>query len=84
MALMLGGWPPGLWAQTASPPPKEAPAQEERTAPPQAPAEDAAPGEDTATENRSRAYRQQKDQLKPFAPSEEIRVDKAVDFPADI
>jgi|GEM_PF-2426175 len=34
--------------------------------------------------DRSRSYRRDKDPLKDFVPSEEIRVDKAVDFPADI
>ena len=36
------------------------------------------------TQDRERGYRRQKDDLKRFAPSEEIRVDKAVDFPVDI
>jgi hypothetical protein len=84
MILLLNGPPPMLLAQSTSPAPVEVPAQEEQTAPPKASVDDAGSRGDKATENRGSAYRKQKDDLKPFAPSEEIRVDKAVDFPADI
>lgn len=71
---------PVLQAQSAETPPA---AEEPGTA--AAPKKDPAPtGVDKPDPDRSRAYRRQQDELKPFAPSEEIRVDKAVDFPADI
>ena len=81
IAGLLGIPSPALWAQSAeTPPAAAAPAQTEGAPednPPKA-------GKENTKEDRSRTYRRQKDELKPFAPSEEIRVDKAVDFPVDI
>ena len=80
--LLLSGPPPLVLAQTA--PAGEVPQQTEQRA------DKAAPPKGTATDmaqppsEQGSAYRKQKDNLKPFEPSEEIRVDKAVDFPADI
>lgn len=83
---LLSGPSPTLWAQST-----EAPATGSTPAPVEKSPSDAAPktetpatGEEDAQQERQRAYRRQKDDLKRFAPSEEIRVDKAVDFPVDI
>jgi hypothetical protein len=77
---LLGGPPPALWAQSAATPPTAAaPAQTEI-----APENNTTTEKEPSTQDRQRAYRRQKDELKEFAPSEEIRVDKAVDFPVDI
>jgi len=81
LAVLLGAPPPALRAQSAeTPPAATAPAQTdvapEGNPPPAA--------KETSPQDRQRAYRRQKDELKAFAPSEEIRVDKAVDFPVDI
>ena len=81
--LLLNGTPSILLAQT-TPPPSETSRQGTQ------PSGETPPPQDTATDgkqvpqDRSNAYRKQQDNLKPFEPSEEIRVDKAVDFPADI
>ena len=78
---LLGGPAPTLWAQSAeTPPAATAPAQTD-VAPEDNPP---ATGKEKTTQDRQRAYRRQKDELKAFSPSEEIRVDKAVDFPVDI
>jgi hypothetical protein len=86
LAALLSGPSPTLWAQST-----EAPATGSTPAPATISPSDAAPktetpvtGEEDVQQERQRAYRRQKDDLKRFAPSEEIRVDKAVDFPADI
>lgn len=86
LAVLLSGPTPALRAQsTAMPPASSAPAPVEE------PPSDNTPktktpttGEEDPAQDRERGYRRQKDDLKRFAPSEEIRVDKAVDFPADI
>ena len=81
LAGLSGGPSSALWAQSAeTPPAATAPARTE-VAP-----EDNPPttGKETPTQDRQRTYRRQKDELKAFAPSEEIRVDKAVDFTAEI
>lgn len=78
---LLGGPAPTLWAQSAeTPPAATAPAQTDVAPEDNSPAT----GKEKTTQDRQRAYRRQKDELKEFAPSEEIRVDKAVDFPVDI
>ncbi len=83
---LLGEPSPALWAQSAeTPPTASAPAQAEETKTEVAPEDNPPPtGKEDSTKDRQRAYRRQKDELKEFAPSEEIRVDKAVDFPVDI
>ena len=83
----LLGWPPSaLQAQSTATPPTgsaPAPANEAKTdGSPQT--ETPATTKENPTQDRERGYRRQKDDLKRFAPSEEIRVDKAVDFPVDI
>ena len=80
---LLAGPPAVLMAQSPTTPADEAPTMEERITPEEEPARDPG-GEGQAPQDRGGAYRRQKDNLKPFEPSEEIRVDKAVDFPADI
>lgn len=83
LAGLLGGPPPVLMAQSAAAPTEEAGGTEERKAAEEEPGNDT--GEDgKAAQDRGSAYRRQPDSLRPFEPSEEIRVDKAVDFPADI
>ncbi len=77
---LLGAPPPALWAQSAeTPAAATAPAQTEV-----APEGNPPPEKETSPQDRQRAYRRQKEELKEFTPSEEIRVDKAVDFPVDI
>ena len=83
MILLLNGTPCVLLAQTTSPP-GEAPQQDDQTSRGTAPPQDTATEGKQVPQDRSNAYRKQEDNLKPFEPSEEIRVDKAVDFPADI
>jgi len=83
LALLLNGIPSMLQAQTTSAP-GEVPQQGNRSSQETAPSKDTATDKAQAPEERSSAYRNPKDTLKPFEPSEEIRVDKAVDFPADI
>jgi len=83
MFLLLNGSPDPLVAQTA-PPPGEPPRQEEQTVRESAPPSDTATDKQQPPQGQGGTYRNQKDNLKPFEPSEEIRVDKAVDFPADI
>lgn len=83
----LLGWPPtALQAQsTTTPPADSAPAPTNDSKTDGAPQTNApGTGEEDTKQDRQRAYRRQKDELKEFAPSEEIRVDKAVDFPVDI
>ncbi|MCB2168294.1 MAG: hypothetical protein KQI78_11565 [Deltaproteobacteria bacterium] len=81
IAGLLGISSPALWAQSAqTPPAAAAPAQTEGAPEDNPPAT----AKEPSTQDRQRAYRRQKDELKEFAPSEEIRVDKAVDFPVDI
>ena len=81
IAGLLGISSPTLWAQSAeTPPAATAPAQTD-VAPGDNPP---ATGKEPSTQDRQRAYRRQKEELKAFTPSEEIRVDKAVDFPVDI
>jgi hypothetical protein len=78
---LLGGPAPALWAQSAETPPAAAAPARTEVAPeghPPPAVNEASP------QDRQRAYRRQEDELKEFAPSEEIRVDKAVDFPVDI
>jgi len=86
LAGVLGGPPPALRAQsTTAPPADSAPAPVDASKTDGAPqTETTATGEEDSKQDRERAYRRQQDELKRFAPSEEIRVDKAVDFPADI
>jgi len=86
LTCLLGGPSPALWAQSAeTPPPAGAPAQAEETKTEVAPEDSPPPtGKENSTKDRQKAYRRQKDELKEFAPSEEIQVDKAVDFPVDI
>ena len=79
---LLARPPAALLAQTPTAPADEAGTMEEKKSPAEEPAD--AVGEDKPPQDRGGAYRRQKDNLKPFEPSEEIRVDKAVDFPADI
>jgi hypothetical protein len=81
--LLLNGAFSKLLAQT-TPPPGETPRQGDQTSREAAPPQDTAADGKQAPQDRSNAYRKQQDNLKPFEPSEEIRVDKAVDFPADI
>ncbi|MGD9330597.1 MAG: hypothetical protein PVJ53_04750 [Desulfobacterales bacterium] len=82
---LLGGPSPALQAQSTEPPPAGAESKtQEAESGAQSPPEPAPGGEAKPDPDRSGAYRRQKDELKPFSPSEEIRVDKAVDFPADI
>ena len=81
--LLLNGPPSMLWAQT-TPPPGEVSQQGDQTSRQAAPSQDTATDGKPVPQDRSSAYRKEKDNLKPFEPSEEIRVDKAVDFPADI
>jgi hypothetical protein len=81
--LLLNGTPSILLAQT-TPPPGETPRQDGQTSRETAPPKDTATDGEQIPQDRSSAYRKEKDNLKPFEPSEEIRVDKAVDFPADI
>lgn len=78
---LLGAPPPALRAQSAETPPAATAPAPTDVAP-----EDNPPttGKETSTQDRQRAYRRSKDELKAFSPSEEIRVDKAVDFPVDI
>ena len=83
MIPLLNGPPPMLLAQTA-PPPGETPRQEEQPPGEATPPRDTTSDGNQVTQDRGSAYRKQKDNLKSFEPSEEIRVDKAVDFPADI
>jgi hypothetical protein len=73
---LLGGPAPALWAQSAETPPAQGEVAPEDNPPPAV--------KEPSPQDRQRAYRRQKDELKEFAPSEEIRVDKAVDFPVDI
>ena len=77
---LLGGPPPALWAQSAETPPAATAPAQTGVVPADSPP---ATGKES-TQDRQRAYRRQQDELKEFAPSEEIRVDKAVDFPVDI
>ena len=81
--LLLNGPPSALLAQT-TPPPGDAPQQGDQTSRETAPPQDTATDGKQVPQDRSNAYRKEKDSLNPFEPSEEIRVDKAVDFPADI
>jgi len=88
VAILLAGllsWPsPALRAQSAEAPPAgRSPAPVEES-PSEAAAQTETPATGEKDAKRERAYRRQKDELNKFAPSEEIRVDKAVDFPADI
>ena len=80
---LLAGPPAVLMAQSPTAPADKAPTMEERKTPEEEPARDAG-REGKAHQDRGGAYRRQQDSLSPFEPSEEIRVDKAVDFPADI
>ena len=80
---LLAGPPPALLAQSPTAPADEDRATEERKTPEEEPARDAG-NDGQAPQDRGGAYCRQQDNLKPFEPSEEIRVDKAVDFPADL
>jgi hypothetical protein len=82
LTLLLNGPSQMLWAQSA--PTGESTRQDEPPPGEEAPSEDTATAREQPPQDRGRAYRKQKDNLKPFEPSEEIRVDKTVDFPADI
>lgn len=84
MAGLLLWPPPALRAQSADAPPAERPAAPVERSPSDAKPKTEAPKTEEAPPKREQSYRRQKDNLKQFAPSEEIRVDKAVDFPADI
>jgi len=86
LAGLLGWPPPALRAQsTTAPPAGSAPAPADASETDGAPQpKTPAAGKEDPKQDRQRAYRRQKDELKEFAPSEEIRVDKAVDFPVDI
>ena len=78
-------WPaPALRAQSADAPPAERPTAPVEKSPSEAEPETETPKAGEESPKREQSYRRQKDSLKRFAPSEEIRVDKAVDFPADI
>lgn len=83
---LLSGPSPTLWAQSAEAPPTGTPPAPVKKSPSDAApkTETPATSEEDSKQDRERAYRRQKDDLKRFAPSEEIRVDKAVDFPVDI
>jgi hypothetical protein len=83
---LLSGPSPTLWAQSAEAPPTGTPPAPVKKSPSDAApkSETPATGGEDSHQDRQRAYRRQKDDLKEFAPSEEIRVDKAVDFPVDI
>ena len=83
--VLLGSFSSDLPAQSPA-----TPQAEDGTAPVESRDADAKPEktpparEEKTDADGSRSYRREKDQLKNFVPSEEIRVDKAVDFPADI
>ncbi len=80
---LLGGTAADLRAQSPTTPTQEStPAKE--AAPDATPQETPDEKKAQPAPDRSRSYRRDKDPLKDFVPSEEIRVDKAVDFPADI
>lgn len=83
MVTLLNGQLLMLLAQTA-PPPGETTQQENQIPGEATPPKDTINDGNQVTQDRGRSYRKQKDNLKSFEPSEEIRVDKAVDFPADI
>ena len=84
LAGVAGGIPADLWAQSSDPPAAgRAPEAPDTPKPVTAP-EETKKEEENRTPDRSRSYRREKDPLKTFVPSEEIRVDKAVDFPVDI
>lgn len=76
--------PPALWAQSAGETPAERPTAPVEESPSDAKPKTETPKTGEESPKREQSYRRQKDNLKQFAPSEEIRVDKAVDFPADI
>jgi hypothetical protein len=80
--LLLSGSPQLLLAQSA--PTGEPPRQTEQADDKATRPEDTTVDGNKTLDDRGSAYRKQKDNLRPFEPSEEIRVDKAVDFPADI
>jgi hypothetical protein len=80
--LLLNGAPQILFAQSV--PTGQTQQQEEQADDKAARSADTAVDENQAPDDQGSAFRKQKDNLKPFEPSEEIRVDKAVDFPADI
>ena len=80
--LLLNGAPQLLFAQSV--PTGKAQQQEEQADDKATRSEDTAVDKNQAPGDQGSAYRKQTDNLKPFEPSEEIRVDKAFDFPADI
>jgi hypothetical protein len=85
LAGIAAGSPADLWAQSNQPSAADrAPAAPDDPNPAKTPKATETDREEKGPPERNRSYRQEKDPQNNFVPSEEIRVDKAVDFPADI